>query len=289
MLSAIIDYLICPVCGADVHLDGRSIRCASNHSFDIARQGYVNLLPGGAQAGTADTAAMVEARAAFLAEGHFASLARRLTDGVTARTDLSGDHARAPLIIDAGAGTGYYLSTVLDRCPHAVGAAIDISKFAIRKTARAHPRIGAVVADLWSPLPIRPAAADAILNVFAPRNPEEFHRVLRPDGALLVVSPTARHLQEVVRPLRLLTVDEDKAGQLDSALGARFVLVDRDEHEIDLWLSHPAVAALARMGPSAWHRTPADIGRRLAGLPEPLRVTASFTVSTYQAQPMTRP
>jgi 23S rRNA (guanine745-N1)-methyltransferase len=75
VLSNVVDHLVCPICTTRLELAGRSVRCARQHSFDVARQGYVNLLPGGARTGTADTAAMVEARASFLAEGHFASLA----------------------------------------------------------------------------------------------------------------------------------------------------------------------------------------------------------------------
>jgi 23S rRNA (guanine745-N1)-methyltransferase len=285
VLSAIVAYLTCPVCDAGLTPGRGAIRCANNHSYDIARQGYVNLLSGGARAGTADTAAMVRARAAFLAEGHFTSLAELLADHVTNAIEGASECPEptdSGLIVDAGAGTGYYLTTALDRSSAALGMAIDISKFAARKTARAHPRIGAVVADLWGPLPVRSTAAHAILNVFAPRNPTEFHRILRPDGALLVVSPTARHLQEVVRPLQLLAVDDDKTRQIDSLFAERFELVDRVEHEIGLPLSHPAVETLVRMGPSARHRSSADIRGRLASLADPVPVTASFTVSIYR-------
>jgi 23S rRNA (guanine745-N1)-methyltransferase len=284
VLRAIVAHLICPVCGADLVRHPGSVSCANNHSFDVARQGYVNLLPGGAQTGTADTASMVEARAAFLTEGHFTSLATLLADRVAtaAGPRASPEDGDPPLIVDAGAGTGYYLARVLDQCPPALGAAIDISKFAARRAARAHRRMGAVVADLWGPLPVRSHAAHAIINVFAPRNPAEFRRVLRKDGTLHVVSPTARHLQEVAAPLQLLSVDDDKTRQIDSVLGALFTLVDRDEHEIALLLSHPAVETLVRMGPSAWHRDPADIRRRLAGWADPVPLTASFTLSSYR-------
>jgi 23S rRNA (guanine745-N1)-methyltransferase len=283
VLSAIVAYLTCPVCGADLTLGRGSVSCANNHSFDVARQGYINLLPGGAHAGTADTAAMVEARAAFVAEGHFASFAALLADHVAAATGPSfGLESGSPLIVDAGAGTGYHLTAALGRCPSAVGMAIDISKFAARRAARAHPQIGAVVADLWGRLPVRSGAASAILNVFAPRNPGEFRRILRPDGSLLVVSPTARHLREVVRPLQLLSVDDDKTRQVDSVLGDLFDLVDRTEHETGLLLPHLAVEALVRMGPSSRHHSSADIRDRVAGLADPVPVTASFTLSIYR-------
>ena len=106
-----------------------ALRCGRGHSFDIARQGYVNLMPGGARPGTADTAGMVAAREAFLGAGHYAPLARIVADlaahavraghpaGRLGRSaaGLPAGTAPGPCVLDAGAGTGYYLRAVLDR------------------------------------------------------------------------------------------------------------------------------------------------------------------------------
>ncbi|MEV4454854.1 putative RNA methyltransferase, partial [Microbispora sp. NPDC049633] len=73
MLADVIDHLVCPACGTAIHLADGSVRCARGHSFDVARQGYVNMLT--RPAGTADTPAMVAARARFLEAGHYAPLA----------------------------------------------------------------------------------------------------------------------------------------------------------------------------------------------------------------------
>jgi 23S rRNA (guanine745-N1)-methyltransferase len=278
VLSDVLPYLVCPLCGTGFRPGKGSVRCADAHLFDVARQGYVNLLPGNARAGTADTPAMVDARAAFLAEGHFDSLAGLVAEYVTACTGESG------FVLDAGAGTGYYLAAVLDRSSAPVGAAFDISKFAARRAARAHPRIGAVVWDLWRDLPVRSGTARAVLNVFAPRNVPEYRRVLRSDGALILVTPTSRHLHELVRPLGLLSVDDEKPQRVGELIGGHFDLTTRQDHEIGLRLPRPAVQTLACMGPSAWHLTPADVHERLAGLTaaDPVPVTASFTVSVYR-------
>ena len=75
VIDDVIELLRCPHCGAALDLEGPIARCAAGHSFDVARQGYLNLLPGNARTGTADTAAMVRARAAFLAAGHYAPIA----------------------------------------------------------------------------------------------------------------------------------------------------------------------------------------------------------------------
>ena len=121
-------------------LAGPTLRCAGGHSFDIARQGYVNLLPGGHRPGTGDTASMVRARDTFLEAGHFAGLRHATVETAARALRRSAQRRRtrpSGCIIDVGAGTGYYLAGVLDRLPAAVGLALDISKFALRRAARA--------------------------------------------------------------------------------------------------------------------------------------------------------
>src|SRR5216683_808592 len=164
MLSDVAGLLTCPTCGSafelrEIQPPASALRCASGHSFDIARQGYVNLLPGGAKPGTADTAEMVEARHAFLSAGHFAPLARLIGDLAVSAAPAAG------CVLDAGVGTGYYLRAVLDRrpAPDSAGLAMDISARALRRAARAHPRIGAVVWDVWQPFPVRSETVSLIL------------------------------------------------------------------------------------------------------------------------------
>ena len=178
MLGAVIRYLACPYCGDAMVRDGSSLRCAAGHTFDIARQGYVSLLPAGASGG-GDTAAMVQARAGFLAAGHFASVATGVAE---AARDAAGAADGPGCVADIGAGTGYYLAAVLGQLPERDGLALDISKFALRKAARAHPRIGAVGCDVWRRLPVADSAAILALNVFAPRDGAELRRILHPAG-----------------------------------------------------------------------------------------------------------
>src|SRR5690349_12855486 len=120
MLADVVDLLRCPVCGDGLACGERSVRCPAGHVFDVARQGYAGLLTGGAHAGTADTAAMVAARAEFLGGGHFAPLAELIADRAAERAPGGG------CVLDAGAGTGYYLSAVLDRLPGTPGVALDV-------------------------------------------------------------------------------------------------------------------------------------------------------------------
>jgi 23S rRNA (guanine745-N1)-methyltransferase len=255
------------VCGNGLAGAGPALRCGSGHSFDVAKQGYVNLLAGtaSAKAGTADTAAMVADRAAFLAAGHYRPLAELVAE--LASTD--------GLVVDAGAGTGYYLAAVLDGAPAAHGLALDVSPAALRRAARAHDRLGAVVWDVWRRWPVRDRAADVLINVFAPRNGEQFHRVLRPGGRLVVVTPADDHLAEL-RGSGLLAVDPRKRERLADSLGDRFTPLGDTPLRYRMTLDPVDVRRVIGMGPAGHHGPPvAPDG--------PREVTASFVVGAYSS------
>ncbi|MEH1166597.1 23S rRNA methyltransferase [Micromonospora sp. CPCC 205539] len=278
----ILDRLRCPVCGEPLAEatagTARALRCPRRHSFDIARQGYVNLLAGRAPH-VGDSAEMVAARADFLAAGHYDLVATALA---TAATEAVAGLDAYPLVVDAGAGTGRYLGAVLAALPDAAGLALDVSKPALRRAARAHPRAAAALADTWQRLPLADASTAVLLNVFAPRNGPEFHRVLDPAGTLLVVTPAADHLAELVDALDLLRVDPTKADRVAGSLGGHFIPVSSAEHRTELTLTRPEVATLVGMGPSAWHTDPAALAARLAALPEPVQVTVTVRLDAHR-------
>jgi 23S rRNA (guanine745-N1)-methyltransferase len=180
--------------------------------------------------------------------------------------DAPRGDATGGCIIDVGAGTGYYLAGVLDWLPDRIGLALDLSKFALRRAARAHERIGAVACDTWQGLPVRDGCAALVLDIFAPRNPAEFRRVLEAGGRLIVVAPTRRHLCELVPTLRLLNVDERKQERLDEKLAADFVLVSSTLYEESLALLPDEIVTLVGMGPSAHHVHGEELDRRVTGL-----------------------
>jgi 23S rRNA (guanine745-N1)-methyltransferase len=290
VLSDVSGLLTCPVCGLPLRLAGPppALRCGTGHSFDVARQGYVNLMTGHARPGTADTADMVLARRAFLAAGYYAPLAGAVAALAAAAVPSAVPSAGGPYVLDAGAGTGYYLAAILDRLRtvggygETAGLALDVSVRALRWAARAHPAAGAVGWDVWKPFPVRDGVASVVLNVFAPRNGPEFRRVLRDDGALIVVTPGPGHLAELVRDAGLLTVDERKDERLSATVGEHFSLISQRDMSIALRLPRTGAAMLAGMGPSARHAGPGEIATRLGALAEPVSVTAAFRISLYR-------
>ncbi|WP_406077418.1 putative RNA methyltransferase [Micromonospora sp. NBC_00858] len=297
----IVDRLRCPVCAeplAEVAAGGASaLRCPRRHSFDVARQGYVNLLAGRAPH-VGDTAEMVAARADFLSAGHYDLISTALAAAATQAVEhLAGEHLaeeceageRAvgsyPLVVDAGAGTGRHLAAVLAALPDAAGLALDVSKPALRRAARAHPRAAAALADTWQRLPLADAGTAVLLNVFAPRNGAEFHRVLDPAGSLLVVTPAEDHLTELVGALGLLRVDPAKADRVAESLGGHFTPATSNVHRRELALTGPEVATLVGMGPSAWHTDPAGLAARVTALAEPVRVTVAVRLTVWRPMP----
>jgi 23S rRNA (guanine745-N1)-methyltransferase len=273
-----VELLACPVCGAPlgVRAGDAGLVCPAGHSFDRARQGQVTLLPPGHVPPSGDSAAMVADRVAFLAAGHYAGVTRALADAVTA-----GDDGPPGALLDLGGGTGHHLAGVLDRLPGAVGVVLDSSRYAARRAAGAHPRALAVVGDAWARLPLRDAAVDRVLVVFAPRNGPETARVLRPGGRLVVVTPAADHLAELVEPLGLLRVDPDKEARLAATLEPHLEPVSTAVHREELLLDHAAVRALVGMGPHARHRSREELAQAVAGLPEPVTVTVAVRLGTY--------
>ncbi|WP_305094394.1 methyltransferase domain-containing protein [Prescottella sp. R16] len=284
MLADVCALLACPQCGDGLDLDSgadgtaRTLVCGRGHSFDVARQGYVTLLTGAATKFTGDSPDMIAARVAFLDSGHFAPLMDAVADAVTGTTDRDD----RPRILEIGAGTGHYLARVLDASPSAHGIGLDVSKPAARRLARAHPRGAAVVADVWRQLPVRDRALTHVLSVFAPRNAAEIDRVLAERGTLVVLTPTERHLAELVDLLGMVRVDDRKVERLGDTVSGRFDRIGRTPVEVRMSLSHRDIENLVGMGPSARHLTPERRAETIATLPEPFTVTASVVVSTYR-------
>ncbi|MFC9967051.1 putative RNA methyltransferase [Nocardia ignorata] len=303
-LTEVAALLACPECGDTLQPGAGTLRCGNRHSFDIARQGYVGLLTGASTKMTGDTAAMLDARAAFQSAGHFAPIANAVAQafhsahpaghtpsaadaGLPYRHASSNDPGSSAdagslggAVLEIGAGTGYYLGEVLDAHPGLRGIALDVAKPAARRAARAHPRLASILADAWRGLPIRDDALTGVLSVFAPRNPSEVARALAAGGRFVVVTPTPRHLGELIEPLGMVRVDPDKEHRLDDALSGTFTRIDHVVVEFPMKLSRADVTNVVAMGPSAFHTTAGD-DPRIAGLADITGVTASVTVARY--------
>lgn len=196
--------LLCPLCSAPLERAQRQWRCSSNHSFDIARQGYVNLLPVQHKKSRepGDSKAMVRARRNFLEQGFYRPIAEKLTALALERT--SDKSAASPFaVLDAGCGEGYYLAYLIralgslqypDRAVSAVG--LDISKDAIAAAARRCRDIQLVVGTNIHP-PLGPGSVDLLLCLFGFPSFRHFRSLLSESGYCILVDPGPDHLIEL--------------------------------------------------------------------------------------------
>ena len=261
----------CPNCGEALTpmLDTKPylLRCTRGHSFDIAKQGYVNLLlpqkRGAALPG--DNAEMVRARTAFLDGGYY----RAFSDGVNR---LVCDTAAAmqnqnPVILDAGCGEGYYTSRLHDALykegMHAVCAGFDLSRDAAAHAAKRAKAAGCAetlsfaVASLFE-MPIANEGADGIINLFAPVSDTEFARVLKPGGFLLMAVPAEDHLWGMKQVL----YKEPYKNEVRRDTLAHFTLTEVRRVTDRITVTDPAhIRALFAMTPYYWKTSAADRDR----------------------------
>ena len=173
---------------------------------------------------------------------------------------------------------------IRDRIEGARGVGLDVSVPAAKHLAKSHPRVGAVVADVWEQLPIRTGSVHALAVVFAPRNPAEFARVLVDGGEAVMLVADQGHLDELREPLGILGVEDGKIERLVAqSAGHLAPAADPELIEFPMQLGRDAIAAQVGMSPSARHISAGELGERMAALPPTLTVTARARLDRLRA------
>ena len=183
---------ICPICKQKLNILGNKYGCPKNHSFDLARQGYVNLLPvfSKKSLNPGDNELMTNARREFLAGGYYDSLLERICQ------ILKENGVKT--LVDSGCSEGYYTRQMADVCQAVY--AYDISKSAVKLAAATDKKSHYFVASAFH-IPLKDSSADAITKIFAPDSPKEFSRILNKNGILIEVIPAEEHLLEIKQKL----------------------------------------------------------------------------------------
>jgi 23S rRNA (guanine745-N1)-methyltransferase len=216
----------CPSCSNVLLLNNKVWACTNGHSYDVAKEGYVNLLlvqhKNSKQPG--DNKEMVNGRRAFLEQGFYQPLADSISKIFNQHLITLSTLSTLPTIedqtevnfFDAGCGEGYYMNQVSQLCIKTdlkiKFSGLDISKFAVQKAAKKYPNNHFSVASTFQ-LPLVSNSQDAVLQIFAPSSEIEIHRVLKPSGIWITVNPAANHLYEFKQALYDKPA-EHKAGQV---------------------------------------------------------------------------
>lgn len=246
--------LACPVCELPLSRREATFACENGHVFDVAREGYVNLLlaqhrhskdPG-------YNREMIAARRDFFDRGHYGQLADEIAAVITGYLP-AGDH---PVVLDAGCGEGYYLRRLehhLSRTGQneaVIRCGLDLSKHGIRVAARRDSEGVYAVAGTFR-MPVLASAVDVLLTHFSPVSPADFQRVVRPGGVVLVGGPGENHLYSFKELLYDTPARFEPSESLTSDDGFEPITVHRIQYKLELQ-GPGQVANLLAMTPFFW-------------------------------------
>ena len=279
----------CPVCKEALEKANKSFVCKQNHTFDIAREGYVNLLLANRKKtkNPGDGKLMVESRQNFLDKGYYDPLSAQINKiiaefitGAVARAKNKPEAAYN--ILDLGCGVGTYSGKLKESLKSENFSArvrlwgIDISRPAIKKASKSFPDIHFCIGSNFH-LPYMDESLDVVFSIFSPFDSGEVFRVLKPGGMILMVRPGSNHLKELVELIygrfQLQGTPLDLSADLDFSPVKKYHL----QYEINI-RNNEDIMNLVSMTPYYW-RLNAVNKERLAGLRE-LKTGMDFKLSS---------
>jgi len=231
--------LACPIDKLELFRKENHYQCANGHSFDIARQGYVNLLPVQHKKSKhpGDSKAMVEARTRFLNTGFYNPVADNLSKIIFQQLSSNETHC----IFDAGCGEGYYLQHVINAAQlinddtNISFIGMDISKPAIVAASK-RSKLASWVVGTNSQPPFLDQSIDLIFCVFGFQSFAGFKKILKADGKLILVEPGTKHLQEL-RDIIYTEPASEKSGN-KSGKDSDYALIDTQTLEFEIHLNN---------------------------------------------------
>ncbi|MZY06655.1 methyltransferase domain-containing protein [Acinetobacter pittii] len=262
--------LMCPVCRQSLNLTERTWRCEQGHSYDVAKQGYVNLhvVQHKHSKNPGDTPESVDARRAFLQGGYYQPLQQAVV-ALLKQLDVKA-------ILDIGCGEGYYTSAMQQVVEQCVG--VDIAKNAVQRAAKLNTEVTWVVGT-GATLPVLDHSMDACTSLFSPIPQTEIARVLKDDGYLIVVTPASEHLY-AMREALFEQVNPHTPEKFVEQLQDLFELKQEQIIDAPFVLDQQALKNLIAMTPYAYKASPE---RRLQLEQQlQLEVTASFQIYVFQ-------
>lgn len=273
--------LNCPLDGAPLRRSGASWRCPAGHCFDIAAQGYTNLLPvqDKRSRDPGDSKEMVAARRRFLESGAYEQIAAAVSHAVLADLPPTPDLS----CLDAGCGEGYYLRQLADAAEQRSGQGtlaligLDISKWAVLAAAKRDKRANWIVGSNAN-LPVPTAALDRVLCMFGFPVYAEFARVLKEDGLLLQIDAGPDHLREL-REIIYPVLKAERAAAMVMPEGFTLESSETIRYPLDL-VGQMQIADLLAMTPHLYRATAE--GRAKAAALTALTVTVDVRLNCFR-------
>ncbi|MCK0107389.1 putative RNA methyltransferase [Marinobacter sp. S0848L] len=271
------EHLACPLDSMPLCREEKSWRCKNGHSFDVARQGYVHLLPVQKKRSKdpGDSKAMVAARQRFLEAGFYQPIADAVTKAALADTA----NQTTMSCLDAGCGEGYYLRQLGQSSDDIEWSelGLDISKWAVLSGAKQDRRANWVVGSNAN-LPVGTDTLDRVLCLFGFPVYSEFARVLRSGGLLIQVDAGQDHLRE----LREIIYPEVRAESKKVASAPQgFRRTASEDVRFPLHLAGAeAIADLLAMTPHLYRAS--QEGRARAAALESLSLTVDVCLHTFE-------
>ncbi|MEE0264328.1 MAG: methyltransferase domain-containing protein [Acutalibacteraceae bacterium] len=238
--------MICPICGKPLIKAERSYSCAKRHSFDLAKQGYVNLLPvqNKKSLHPGDTKEMLVARREFLNSGIYMPICNAVTE--KSAHLMSG--TENPQIVDIGCGEGYYTTAIKNAVGECSCMGIDISKDAVRMACSRDKEIVWAVATAGC-LPVEDNSTQLITAMFSLISKDEYTRILKKGGYIIEVIAGNNHLIE----LKHIIYDEVyKQDKKPAYISDKFKEVSVEESEFSFTLDNAQLKNLLMMTPHLW-------------------------------------
>ena len=265
-----MSILICPVCGAPLTETKSNFCCPQNHSFDKAKEGYVNLLLSGKSGDLkGDNKEMARSRRDFLNKGFYSPLAEAVSDCIE-KLGTEGD-----TVLDICCGEGYYTEYASKNNKRNYYG-FDISKNMIRLAAKRRCGASFFVANIAS-IPITDNSVSLAFHLFAPFHEEEFSRVLKQDGTLMTVIPGREHLYGLKKVLYSTPYYNDEQPPQTTVLHRYDTLRVRADLRLE---NREDISALFRMTPYFYH-TPSEGMDRLNRL-DVLETEIDFLLLLYK-------
>ena len=264
-------FPLCPKCKEPLLRLDNSAKCLNGHSYDYAKEGYLNLLLGASGSTHGDNRQMLLSRRAFLESGHYLPLCRATAMQAASCTPEGG------ALLDIGCGEGYYTVAMREALsPSAEVCAFDISKEAVRLAAKRRAAVSFTVASAYD-LPYPDHSFDTLTNLFSPLCLEQICRVLRVGGHFIMAIPERDHLYE----MKCVLYDEPYRNEPTDTVIEGFTLIDSQRLTYRMELDgSEQIMALFSMTPYAY-RTPREGLERLRQR-ETLSVTADFRLLVYR-------